>query len=224
MKTRAVPLLAAACLTFSTALAQTTGASAPISSAAQATVPDTSLGLGATETLRTFDFTLNNSSNSALTVIGVQTTANLYVTDFSKTIPANGSGVISLLFSASANSTGPSDFLHVLTNQGDRVFQFDHNRAQAVQISPTTLSWAVGDPLTPKTITLTITNNLAVVAGIGASGTGNTATVQPSTGGQYVVTVVPGSTSSANKFIVSITLNPSLPGVVPVILCTVGSQ
>jgi hypothetical protein len=197
---------------------------APVSPNAQAAVPAVSLNLGWNEVSRAFNFSVNNSGSTALTVLGVQCTSNLYVTDFPTTIPANGSATFSLLFQASANSTGPSEFLHVLTNQGDRAFRFDHNRAQVIQISPTTLQWAVGGPLTPQTITLSIPGNQSVVSGVTTSGTGNNATVQPGSGGQYTVTVTPGSTASANQFIVSVALNPTLPGVVPVILCTVASQ
>lgn len=195
-----------------------------ISASPQSSIPAISLGLGATETHRVFDFSVSNSGSTALTILGVQSTANLYVTSFPTSIPANGSAPFGLLFSASANSTGPSEFLHVLTNQGDRVFQFNHDRAQVVQISATSLQWAVGDPLAAKTITLTIAGNQAVIAGVTTSGTGNNASVQPGSGGQYTISVTPGSTSGANRFIVAVALNPTLPGVVPNILCSVGSQ
>jgi len=199
-------------------------ATAPISASSQTSMPNTSLALAWSDTLKNFDFTVKNSSAQALMVIGVQSTANLFVTDFPKTIPANGTAVFSLLFSASGNSTGPTEFLHVLTDHGDRVYQFDHNRAQVAQISPNTLQWNVGDPLISKTFTLTIAGDQAVVAGVTTSGFGNNATVTPAAGGQYIVTVTPGSTDKENKFIVALTLNPTLPGVVPVIVCSVGQQ
>jgi hypothetical protein len=217
-------LIASLALLFGRSTIRAQAQQAPITSAPQTTVPASSLDLGWSETSRAFSFSVSNSGSAALTVIGVQSTANLYVTAFPATIPANGSAVFSLLFQASGNSTGPSDFLHVLTNQGDTAFRFDHNRAQVIQISPNTLQWDVGDPLTPKTITLTIAGNQAVVSGVTTSGTGNIAAIQPGSGGQYTVTVTPGSTASSNQFIVSLGLSPSLPGVVPVILCTVGSQ
>jgi len=196
----------------------------PISAAQQKSVPAVPLNLGVSETSRAFNFTVANSGASALTVIGVQSTSNLYVTEFPLSIPANGSAIFSLLFMASAQSTGPSEFLHVLTSQGDRVFQFDHNRPTAVSLSQVALQWSVGDELTPKTVTLTVANNETVVSGVTASGTNNNASIQPGAGGQYTVTVTPGSTDSVNRFIVTVGLNPSLPGVVPVILCTIGAQ
>lgn len=217
-------ILASLVLLFGRSTIHAQAQQSPVTSAPQTTVPASSLDLGWNETSRAFGFSVNNGGSSALTVIGVQSTSNLYVTDFPTTIPANGSAVFSLLFMASAQSTGPSEFLHVLTNQGDRVFQFDHNRAQVIQLSQTTLQWAVGDALTPKTITLTVAGNQVVVSGVTTSGTGNNATIQPGAGGQYTVTVTPGSTAAGNRFIVTLGLNPSLPGVVPIVLCTVGSQ
>ena len=66
--------------------AQTQGQAqaAPVSSSPQAAVPAVSLDLGWSEVSRAFNFSLNNSGSSPLTVLGVQSTANLFMSRHSR--------------------------------------------------------------------------------------------------------------------------------------------
>jgi hypothetical protein len=181
-----------------------------------------SLGLGWNESYRTgVSLPINNTGTSPLTILGVQSSANLFVESFPTTVAPNGQGTISLIYFSRYNATGESDVVRVLTSSGEVDIPVAHARASAFQTSAQQLTWHVNDPLTPQTVTLTMATNTAVPQAVAALGTGNAATITSSGENIYQITVTPGSTSTAGSFPVIVTLNPTLPGGPVLISCTI---
>jgi hypothetical protein len=181
-----------------------------------------SLGLAWNESYRTgITVPINNPFQKAIEILGVQTSANLFVTDFPKTIGANGTGSMVLIYFSRFNSTGDSDSVRILTDSGEVDIPVAHARAAAYQLSAQRLSWNVGDAVAAKTVTVTFAANTTVPLAAAAMGTQNSVSVLPQGGGVYLISVTPASTASPEAFPAIVTLNPALPGGPIVIGCSV---
>lgn len=181
-----------------------------------------SLGLAWNESYRTgVTVPISNPYSTALEVLGVQTSGNLFVTDFPKTIGANGTGSMTLIYFSRFNSTGDSDSVRILTDQGEVDIPVAHARAAAYQLSAQRLTWNVGEAPAAKAVTVTFAANTTVPLAATAMGRQNTVTIEPQGGGAYLISVTPASTASPENFPAIVTLNPALPGGPIVIGCSV---
>jgi hypothetical protein len=126
-----------------------------------------------------------------------------------------------LLYYSQPGLAATSDFLRVLTDQGQIAVEVDHTRAPAVTFGSTSLQWAQGDDAAPKSVTVTMASGTAVPTAAMALGAGNAAKITSLGGGSYQVAVTPGSTAKPESFPVIIQFQPALPDVVAVITCTV---
>jgi hypothetical protein len=183
--------------------------------------PTSALNLQANETQRRFTVPVSNPGSAALSVLGVQTTSGLYAAQFPTSIPPGGSAVFTLLYNSKPGTSAVSDFLYVLTNQGEISVEISHNRAPAATFSSTTLQWALGETPGPKSVTITMAAGTAVPTGTNAAGLGNSVQLTSNGGGTYTLTVTPNSTALPGSFPVFVQFQPALPDVVAVVTCTV---
>ncbi|HEY0966382.1 MAG TPA: hypothetical protein VGD88_03240 [Opitutaceae bacterium] len=64
-----------------------------------------------------------NISEQALVVQGIQCSEGLFIVDYPKAIPANGSGKISVIVEARDNSENEVDLIRLKTNQGEKLLR-----------------------------------------------------------------------------------------------------
>lgn len=179
------------------------------------------LGLKWNENQRVFTVSVSNPGTAAMQVLGVQTTNQLYVSQFPQAIPAKGSATFTLLYYSQSNTTSTGDLLLVLTDQGEISVQIDHARDPVLQLSASSLSWRVGETANAKTIPFTVTPGTAVPKDAVAFGPGNHAVIASLGGGNYRLVVTPASTASQQSFPVIIELDPQTADVSNVVTCTV---
>jgi hypothetical protein len=180
------------------------------------------LDLGWNESYRAgIQVPISNTGGAALTILGLQVSANLFIENFPSTVGAGGTGTITLIYFSRYNASGESDAIRVLTNLGEVDIPVAHTRMAAYHKDVKDLTWNVNDALTTQTVTLTMASGTTVPQAVTALGTGNTATLTPAGGLVYKIAVTPGSTATAGSFPVIVTLNPSLPGGPLVITCNI---
>jgi len=182
-------------------------------------VTNYSLNLQWNQTSANVSLTFPNSSANAITVLGVQTTGNLFVTDFSPSAAAGANCTIDLMFQAQPNTQSDADVIRLLTSDGIKVLRVALGRPQVASFDTSTLTWAVGDPAVAKVATLTLTNGVQAVSAQAMSG--NSVAVASVGNGVYTISVTPLSTAKPMTFPVVVTLNPAVPNVTPVVTCTV---
>ena len=166
--------------------AATSTPSTPVATPVSIVPPTVSLGLQATETERLFTASVSNPNATVMTVLGVQTTPGLYVSQFPRTIPAKGSAVFTLLYYSQDGVSSTSDLLRVLTDQGIQLVQIDHNRTPTVQFDSTALQWRLNEATPSKSVTFTVAAGAGTPSGVLALGTGNQAQLTAVGGGSYL--------------------------------------
>ena len=180
------------------------------------------IGLGLSDTQKVgIVVPIPNSTGSAVDVLGVQTTGDLFVEAVPPTIPANGSVNLTVIYYGTGGTSGGMDTVRILTSAGLIVVPVTHGRPQAVTLSTTSLSWAVGET-DAKSVTINVAGGATMPKAAHAYGVGNTASITFQSAGAYVLTVQPGSTAQASRFPVIVDLDPALPDVFIAINCTVG--
>jgi len=190
--------------------------------AAKAFPPSLSLNLGWNESYREgIAIPISNGNTKPMTVIGVQASPNLFVEDFTRTVPAGGTGSITLVYFSLYNATGDTDIVRILTDSGEVDIPVSHSRVSAYQVDNQQLTWHVNDAAAAKTVNLTMAAGTTTPQSVRALGAGNTATLTPTGGNTYQIAVTPGSTSVAGSFPVIVTLNPTLPGGPLVVTCNI---
>lgn len=166
--------------------------------------------------------TVDNSADSALVIDGVQTTPNLYVVDFPKTIKPKGSDTITVRYAARAGTTGDTDAVRLLTNQGEKEIEVVQDREAAFALDSQSVSWKVGDKLEARTVTLTLQQTeLQAVRLRVFGGKFTQAQLQAVSPGKYQIVITPESTAAATQFSVMVELAPGVPGNIPLIRCSV---
>jgi len=162
-----------------------------------------------------------NVSGSAVQVLGVQATGDLFIENIPNSIPAGGSANVTVLYFSTGGTSGGNDLIRVLTSSGLIVIPVSHGRPQPVTWSANSLSWAIGETGV-KSMTITVTGDATTPMAARALGVGNSATITPLFNGSYRIDVQPGNTAQANVFPVIVDLSPVLPDVTIAIYCTVG--
>lgn len=206
-----------------TAGAATTAAvSRPIPPAPPAALPVTAytLNLKWNDSRKDVTLAFQNPTAKPLQIYGVQSSPGLFVADFPKTIPPNGKGDIVVLFDLAPGSQGDMEVVRLKTSDGDKTLHVAHAREPVATLDKTELNWSLNAKAAAQTVTLTLTNGVKV-AKVRAL-LDQTATVAAAGAGQYRITVTPKSTAKPISFPVIVTLDPEIPGVSPVITCTVG--
>lgn len=167
---------------------------------------------------------VENPYDLALKIDGVQTSANLYVVDFSKNIPARKTGVIELVYDTQANSDSSLDLIRIKSNLGIQVIEVIPEREKIVSFSSRTLSWTVGDPVTPKFVELELAAESGVIPKLRKVSRAHTAILEDLGGSRYKIIVTPRSTAKPEDFSVFVDFTPDVPGVASVILCQVKAK
>jgi hypothetical protein len=202
--------------------AQQSASSSTPSVATTTTVGDVGIGLGLTDTQKEGILVpVPNSSTSAIQILGVQASGDLFIESFPASIPAGGSANVTALYFDTGGSSGGTDLIRVLTSSGLVVIPVNHGRPQAVALSANSLSWAIGETGV-KSVTITVSGGVTMPMAARALGVGNSAMITSLLNGSYRIDVQPGNTAQANRFPVMVDLNPVLPDVTIAIYCTVG--
>jgi hypothetical protein len=113
------------------------------------------------------------------------------------------------------------EIIRLKTDAGDKLIRIAHNRPTVASFDQPTLVWQIGDTAATKSVVLTLTNGVKVTKVQAMRG--NSATIQDLGGGKFQITVMPKSTAKQTTFPVIVTLDPEVPGVTPIITCTIGS-
>jgi hypothetical protein len=165
--------------------------------------------------------TYQNTSDKPLKISGIQCSGGLFIVDYPQNIPPKGTGKIDLIFEAKVGTQGDMEIIRLKTDAGDRLIRVAHNRPTVASFDQSTLVWQIGDTPAAKSIVLTLTNG--VKAAKVQVMRGNSATIQDLGGGKFQIAVTPKSTAKPTTFPVIVTLDPEVPGVTPIITCTIGS-
>lgn len=208
--------LATAFVLSSASLAQSPTRLVPVADA-QAATSKATLNAKWTDTSQTFVVEYHNDTNALLRIDGIQTSNGLYVVDFPKNVPKKGSADITLIHSAQPGMSSTVDLVRLLTSDGEKIIQVVHSREAVVSFDTKVLSWTVGGPAAPQTVTITVAPNTSAPTAVRALGEGNYAKLESLGANTYRVTVTPGTTAQANRFPVFVDFNPALPGVATVI-------
>lgn len=180
-----------------------------------------SLNLKWDEKTRSFDVGVDNPTDSKLEVLGIQSTPGIYVVDFPKSIPPRKSGTVSIVYASRPGLGGTRDIVRLLTNAGEREIILDHNREEVIRFDPASVEWKLNEKPAEKIVTLTVVDGKSTPKSVDALGAGNKAVLKDNGHGHYSVAITPGNTSEPQQFTVVVRLQPELPGVVPVISCSV---
>jgi len=192
------------------------------SSPSTTTVGNVAIGLGLSDRQKEGILVpVPNVSGSAVQVLGVQATGDLFIENIPNSIPAGGSANVTVLYFSTGGTSGGNDLIRVLTSSGLIVIPVSHGRPQPVTWSANSLSWAIGETGV-KSMTITVTGDATTPMAARALGVGNSATITPLFNGSYRIDVQPGNTAQANVFPVIVDLSPVLPDVTIAIYCTVG--
>jgi hypothetical protein len=165
--------------------------------------------------------TYDNASDKPLKISGIQCSGGLFIVDYPQNIPPKGTGKINLIFQAKVGTQGDMEIIRLKTDAGDKLIRIAHNRPTVASFDQPTLVWQIGDTAATKSVVLTLTNGVKVTKVQAMRG--NSATIQDLGGGKFQITVMPKSTAKQTTFPVIVTLDPEVPGVTPIITCTIGS-
>lgn len=190
--------------------------------AAKALTPDDRvLSLAWTDTTRSVQILVSNPGTKALQVLGVQSTGGLYVVDYPKTIPAGGSASVSAIYEAKAGTDSDVELIRLKTDVGEKLVRLTLAREPVVTFETKQLKWTVGERLQAKTV-LVVLDKGVTIKGVAAP-KGHSAEVQKINATSYRIVITPQSTAKATTFPVSVTLDPSVPGIMPFITCSIVS-
>lgn len=162
-----------------------------------------------------------NDGDQRLAISGVQSSPSLFVVDFDKFIDAGKTGKVVLAYDAQEGAVGGSDYIRVRTNFGIRMVQVDIDRPSVVEFSAQELVWPLGQPISTKSVMVTVSNRTTAPKSVRVHGKKNQAAIVALGEGKYRIDVTPGSTTEAGSFPVVIEFDPQVPGVSPVVICSV---
>lgn len=180
---------------------------------------DRAISLAWTETSRNLQIEVSNADSAALKILGAQSTPAVYIVDFPKTIPARGSAAVSIIYEAKAGAEGEVELIRLKTDRGEKLIRISVAREPVVTFETKQLRWNVGEAVQPKTVLLAVDSAVSVKSVNAAKG--HTAVFQRINATNYRIVVTPQSTAKPTSFPVTLTLNPSVPGITPVITCLV---
>jgi hypothetical protein len=166
--------------------------------------------------------TYENSSDQPLKISGIQCSGGLFIVDYPQNIPAKGAGKINLIFQAKIGTQSDMEIIRLKTDAGDKLIRIAHDRPTVASFDQPTLVWQIGDTPAAKSVVLTLANG--VKAAKVQAMRGNSATIEDLGGGRFRIAVMPKSTAKPTTFPVIVTLDPEVPGVTPIITCTIGSN
>lgn len=163
-----------------------------------------------------------NSSDRDWRVSGVQTSANFFVVSFDSTIPAHSTGKVILNYDASENSDTSREMIRIKTNYGIKAIDVNLSREKVASFDQQNLQWFVGEPISTKSVNLTLSKGTAVIKRVTVGGgAGHRSEFVDLGGGNYRIDVTPKSADKSAQFPVFIEFTPALPGVGSVIMCSI---
>ena len=164
------------------------------------------------------DIAVDNTSTQLMTVVGVQCTANLFVSSFDAKIPAGKSGRVSVVYDGQNSSSSGPEFIRVKSNFGIQQIQVNVERPVVLTLSQKDVVWSLGEAPLVKSVIIKIQNRVAVLSSVNAIGAQRSASLVDLGNGQYRVDIEPGETNTKTKFPIVLGFTPDLPGMPHVIL------
>ena len=160
-----------------------------------------------------------NTFRTALLIQGVQTSGSLYVVNFPTSISAGGVGELEVRYAAGTAGSGNVDVINLLTNQGIKTIEVEHDRESVFMLDVSQLQWKSGDT-TAKTVYLAVDDKLVKPTAVRVLGGGkHTAVLKAVNSALYTITITPGAT--AGKFAVTVDFDPPVEGQAAVIYCEI---
>jgi hypothetical protein len=160
---------------------------------------------------------LANDTDQPLQILGVQTSGGLFVVDFPDKLPAKKSDTIAFVHQPAENSDGDLEVIRVLTDQGIRQIHVKVAREEVARLDLRELRWTVGDPVTAKSATLTLTAGTVQPVRVRATG-GSKAELERVDATTWRIKVTPAATAKSGQFAVFVDFDQALPGKAIVIL------
>lgn len=167
------------------------------------------------KSIKELAFTLENPGATALTVMGVQSTSGLWVVQFPAVVGAKSTGRIDAILEAKLGHQSAFELLRVKTSAGERVFSVRVDRPPLLTFDATVLRWAKNETV-PKQVLVRCNDRGVTVQAVSAA-YGHGAVLERVSPDLYRVTVTPSLTSKRKTFPVSLTLDPAIPGLAPLI-------
>jgi hypothetical protein len=160
--------------------------------------------------------TVKNTSAKPLVLLGVQSSSGVWVVDYPKVVPANGSAPLVAIVEAKAGAESSVEIVRLKTADGEKTLWLNLNRPPLVTMDSSRLQWGVNAPTVAKSVVLTLSTPSVAIKTV-TSVAGHTATFQKRDAKSYVVTITPKSTAKAGSFPIVVTLDPAVPGSAPTI-------
>lgn len=165
--------------------------------------------------------TVENTLRATLQIEGIQTSGSLYAVSFPKKIGVGEKGELEVRYAAGTAGGGTIDAIHLLTNQGVKTIEVEHDREQVFVLDVTQLQWKAGES-GAKTAWLVVDNTASKPAAVRVLGNPKAkAELKQSTDTSYAIVVTPGT--QPGKFVVKVDFDPRVEGQTAVIYCEIAN-
>lgn len=165
---------------------------------------------------------LENKGTDVMNVLGVQSSAGIYIVDYPSRVKAGASEPIDIIYEAADNTDSASEYIRVKTDQGIKTIIVSIKREDAFTLDSSELKWAVGGAATAKSFTVNIKKAGLELKKAKCTSGGHKAQVEAINSTTYRVTVTPGSTAKAAQFAVFLEFDKALPGKAAVVYGAIG--
>lgn len=155
---------------------------------------------------------LKNDSTDTWQVLGVQSSAGIYIQDFPNKIKPGDSGEVDFIYDSREDTDSAVELIRVKTDNGVKTLAVQIQREIAVAFDTHEVHWKVGDPLASKSIIMTVSTGTVTPQNLKTSN-GVSATLEPIDSTRYRVSITPKSTAKTDRFQVAVKFDKGLPGV-----------
>jgi hypothetical protein len=166
---------------------------------------------------------VSNGGKETLSVLGIQATSGIFISDFPTAIEPGKTDAISFIYHSPENSDGTAELIRLLTNQGIKEVRIRLVREQAVTADTREVSWAVGEERSAKLVTLTAKPGTVRPVRVATAG-GNQVKLEAVNETTWTIAVTPESTARSARFPVFVYFDKRLPGAAVVIQGSVEPQ
>lgn len=155
---------------------------------------------------------LMNDSSNVWQVLGVQSSAGIFIQDFPNRIKPGEAGAVDFIYDSREDTDSSAEIIRVKTDGGIRTMVVQVQREAAVTLDTHEVHWKVGEALVTKTITLTIVAGTVTPQNLKSNG-GASAVLETIDSTHYRISITPKSTAKTDHFQVAVKFDKPLPGV-----------
>ena len=159
---------------------------------------------------------VSNGEKQALTVLGIQATSGIFISDYPNAIEPGKTDAISFIYNAPESSDGTAELIRLLTNQGIKEVRIHLQREQAVMADTREVRWSVGEEGAAKIVTLSVKPGTVRPVRVATVG-GNRAKLEAVNETTWTIAVAPESTAQSSRFPIFVYFDKRLPGAALVI-------